>query len=114
ISLTVIALGVGGSGTTSNPNADAFNQGQDIDNSSAIVQLKGDPLSINSATKPAPGKKIDFNHPATRSYRAQLSAGRNDFKRWLRANAPQAKVTSEYDVSLNAVAVQLNGTPLET
>src|SRR5438874_886323 len=78
ISLTVIALGVGGSGTTSNPNADAFNQGQDIDNSSAIVQLKGDPLSINSATKPAPGKKIDFNHPATRSYRAQLSAGRND------------------------------------
>src|SRR5262249_46223881 len=38
----------------------------------------------------------------------------NEFKRWLRANAPGAKVTSEYDVSLNAVAVQLNGTPLTT
>jgi minor extracellular serine protease Vpr len=43
-----------------------------------------------------------------------LNAGRNEFKRWLRANAPRAKVTSEYDVSLNAVAVELNGTPLAT
>ena len=49
-----------------------------------------------------------------RSYRAQLNAQRNDFKRWLRANAPRAKVTGEYDISLNAVAVQLNGTPLAT
>jgi subtilisin family serine protease len=43
-----------------------------------------------------------------------LAAGRNEFKRWLRTNAPRARVTSEYDVSLNAVAVKLNGTPLET
>src|SRR5213595_3725233 len=115
ISLTVIALGVGGSGTSRpNANADAFNQGQDVDHSSAIVQLKGDPLSISSATKRSTGKKIDFSHPVVKSYRAQLSAGRNEFKRWLRANAPNAKITSEYDVSLNAVAVQLNGTPLET
>ena len=49
-----------------------------------------------------------------RSYRAQLNAGRNEFKRWLRTNAPRARVTSEYDISLNAVAVQLNGTPLAT
>src|SRR5206468_716754 len=64
--------------------------------------------------KPPRGKKIDFNSNAVRSYRAQLNAGRNEFKRWLRANAPSAKVTSEYDISLNAVAVQLNGTPLAT
>ena len=38
---------------------------------------------------------------------------RNDFRQWLRANAPRAKITSQYDISLNAVAVQLNGTPLE-
>jgi minor extracellular serine protease Vpr len=43
-----------------------------------------------------------------------LNAGRNEFKRWLRTNAPRARVTSEYDVSINAVAVQLNGTPLAT
>jgi minor extracellular serine protease Vpr len=115
IALSVIALGVGRSATPRpNASADAFNQGPDVDRLSAIVQLKGDPLSTHSATKPAAGKKIDFNNNTVRSYRAQLSAGRNEFRRWLRANAPRAKVTSDYDVSLNAVAVELNGTPLET
>src|SRR5262249_16178465 len=115
MALTLIALGVGGSASTRrNVNADAFNQGPDVDTSSAIVQLKGDPLTIHSATKPASGKKIYFNSNTVRSVRAQLAAGRNEFKRWLRANAPRAKVTSEYDISLNAVAVQLNGTPLAT
>src|SRR6266481_5996528 len=77
IALSVIALGVGGSAKTRpNANADAFNQGPDMDRSSAIVQLKGDPLSTHSVTKPAAGKKIDFNNNAVRSYRAQLSAGR--------------------------------------
>jgi minor extracellular serine protease Vpr len=115
IALSVIALGVGRPATSRpNANADAFNQGPDMDRSSAIVQLKGDPLSTHSATKPAAGKKIDFKGNAVRSYRAELAAGRNEFRRWLRANAPRARVTSEYDVSLNAVAVQLNGTPLAT
>ena len=115
ITLSVIALGVGRSGTSRpNPNADAFNQGPDMDRSSAIVQLRGDPLSTHSVTKPASGKKIDFTNNAVRSYRAQLSAGRNEFRRWLRANAPRARITSQYDISLNAVAVELNGTPLAT
>src|SRR6266496_2759310 len=115
IALSVIALGVGGSATTRpNANADAFNQGPDVDRSSAIVQLKGDPISVYSATKPVAGRKIDFSSNTVRSVRAQLAAGRNEFKRWLRVNAPRARVTSEYDVSLNAVAVQLNGTPLAT
>lgn len=113
IGLGVIAFGVGGS-PRPNANADAFNRAQDVDNSSAIVQLKGAPISTNPSTKPPHGRKIDFNSNAVRSYRAQLNAGRNEFKRWLRTNAPGAKVTSEYDVSLNAVAVQLNGTPLAT
>jgi subtilisin family serine protease len=115
IGLSVIALGIGGSTTTRpNSNADAFNPGPDVDRLSAIVQLKGDPLSTHSATKPATGRKIDFKNNNVKSYRAQLNAGRNEFKRWLRANAPRARVTSEYDISLNAVAVELNGTPLET
>src|SRR5262249_15222483 len=113
IGLSVIAFGVGGS-PRPNPNADSFSPSADLDNSSAIVQLKGDPLSTNSTTKPVPGSKIDFNGNAVRSYRAQLVAGRNEFRRWLRTNAPRARITSEYDISLNAVAVQLNGTPLET
>jgi minor extracellular serine protease Vpr len=115
IALSVIALGVGGSATTRpNPNADAFNQGPDVDNTSAIVQLKGDPITTNPSTKSPHGRKIDFKGQAVRSYRAQLNQKRNEFKRWLRTNAPSARVTSEYDVSLNAVAVQLNGTPLAT
>src|SRR5215468_1217357 len=115
IGLTVIAFGVRGS-SRRNVNADSFPRGrdQDVDNSSAIVQLKGAPISTNSSTKPPHGKKIDFNSNAVRSYRAQLNNLRNQFRQWLRANAPRAKITSEYDISLNAVAVQLNGTPLAT
>src|SRR5947207_2834441 len=113
IGLGVIAFGVGGS-PRPNANADAFIRGHDVDHSSAIVQLKGDPISTNPTTKPPHGKKIDFNGRAVRSYRAQLNAKRNEFKQWLRANAPRARVTSEYDISLNAVAVQLNGTSLTT
>src|SRR5213080_3467829 len=113
IGLGVIAFGVGGS-PRPNPKADAFTRGPDVDNTSAIVQLIGDPISTNPSTKPPPGRKIDFNGQAVRSYRAQLNARRNELKRWLRANAPRARVTGEYDVSLNAVAVQLNGTALAT
>jgi minor extracellular serine protease Vpr len=113
IGLGVIAFGVGGS-PRPNANADAPNRGPRVDGSSAIVQLKGAPVSTNATTKAAHGRKIDFKSYAVRSYRAQLNAGRNDFKRWLRTNAPKAKVTSEYDISLNAVAVQLNGTRLQT
>ena len=110
-----MALGVAGPAMTRrNINADAFNQGPGVDASGAIVQLSGAPLSKYSATKPARGRKIDFNSNAVRSYRAQLAVGRKEFKRWLRANAPRAKITSEYDISLNAVAVRLNGTPLAT
>ena len=114
IGLGVVAFGVRGGSPRPNANADAFNRGPDVDHSSAVVQLKGDPLSTSPRTKPAHGRKIDFNSNAVRWYRAQLNAGRNEFKRWLRENAPRARVTSEYDVSLNAVAVQLNGTPLAT
>jgi minor extracellular serine protease Vpr len=115
ITLCVMALGVGGPAVPRrNVNADAFTQGPGLDASSAIIQLKGAPLSTHSATKPAPGRQIDFNSNAVRSYRAQLAAGRNNFRTWLAANAPNAKITSEYDISLNAVALQLNGTPLET
>jgi len=113
IGLGVIAFGVGGS-SRPNANADAVNRGPDVDNTSAVVQLKGAPVSTNPSTKPPHGRKIDFDSNAVRSYRAQLNAGRNQFKRWLRANAPAARVTSEYDISLNAVAVKLNGTSLAT
>src|SRR5712664_4660184 len=105
--------GNGGGGSAPSGSTDNFNQGPSVDTSSAIVILKGDPLSTASSTKPPHGKKIDFNGNAVKSYRAQLSAERNNFKQWLQTYAPKAKITSQYDISLNAVAVQLNGTSLD-
>lgn len=116
LSTAVFASGGGTSGgnTGSNASADNFNNRAIFDTTSAIVQLKGDPVSTSSRTKPPRGRKIDFNSTAVRSYRAQLAAQRNDFRKWLQANAPKVVITSQYDISLNAVAVRLNGTSLDT
>jgi minor extracellular serine protease Vpr len=113
---TGVLLVVGaGTGLAGSPGAtDGPQATTGLDTSSAIVQLKGDPLSTYVKTKPPPGKKIDFSSSTVKSYRAQLSAERNAFKQWLHDNAPNAKITGQYDISLNAVAVQLNGTPLST
>ena len=50
IGLGVVAFGVGRSRPNARPNAnaDAFTRGPDVDRSSAVVQLKGDPLSTES------------------------------------------------------------------
>src|SRR6266852_399666 len=109
----LLTMAVAGA-TAGGPVSDGPSAAPGIDTGSAIVELNGDPLSTYVKTKPAPGKKIDFSSTTVKSYRAQLSAMRNDFKQWLKANAPAAKVTGEFDISLNAVAVQLNGTPLST
>ena len=106
-----IAASGGGGSASGKPSAstDNYQKGPAVDKSSVIVVLKGDPVSKFSS-KSAPGKKIDFNNNNVKSYRAQLAAQRNDFKQWLQTYAPKAKITSQYDISLNAVAVQLNGT----
>lgn len=108
----VLTIAVAGATAGGRAVSDLGTTGPAFDSSSAIVQLNGDPLSTYVKTKPAPGKKIDFSSTTTKSYRAQLSALRNDFKQWLKANAPAVKVTGEFDIALNAVAVQLNGTSL--
>jgi len=98
-------------GVASNAS-DATATSTGVDTGYALVQLKGDPLSTAARTRPAPGKKIDFSSSSVKAYRALLSAQRNDYKKWLRANAPTAKVTGEFDVALNAVSVQLNAETL--
>ncbi|HEX9379743.1 MAG TPA: S8 family serine peptidase [Gaiellaceae bacterium] len=116
VALVVLVLTIAVAGATAGGRtvSDLGTSGPTVDSSSAIVQLNGDPLSTYVKTKPAPGKKVDFSSNTTKSYRAQLSALRNDFKQWLKANAPAVKVTGEFDISLNAVAVQLNGASLGT
>jgi subtilisin family serine protease len=113
MTFNIAGAGQGGGGATGNMT-DGATTGQRVDNTYALVQLKGDPLATYVKTKPPQGKKVDFNSNTVKSYRAQLSALRNDFKAWLRANAPKAKVTGEFDLALNAVSVQLNGVSLTT
>jgi subtilisin family serine protease len=83
------------------------------DTSSALVQLNGEPLSTYVKTKPPQGKKVDFNSASVKAYRAQLNQLRNEFKKWLSVHAPKANVTGKFDISLNAVSVELNGTSLD-
>ncbi len=80
----------------------------------ALVQLRGAPLATSSKTRPAPGKKVDFNNKSVKSYKAQLAKLRNDFKAWLRKNAPKAKVVQGFDLAFNGVSVKLRGTSLAT
>jgi len=103
-----VSTGLAGGQPTDGPSAPT------VDAGSALVQLKGAPLATAERTKPAKGKKIDFSSQTVRSYRAQLNQLRNEFKRWLRDNAANARVNGEFDISLNAVSVELNGTSLAT
>jgi minor extracellular serine protease Vpr len=98
--------------TQAAPRSDSTVVRPSQDASYALVQLDGEPLATYVKTKPPKGKKIDFNQAAVKSYRARLSALRNDYKAWLRANVPQASISGEFDISLNAVAVKLGGAAL--
>jgi minor extracellular serine protease Vpr len=107
----VILVGPAGAGVGSDP---ASPETPSVETGRAAVLLRGEPLATYVKTKPPSGKKIDFSSTQVKSYRAQLSALRNDFRDWLRANARSARVTKEFDISLNAIGVELNGTPLAT
>ena len=114
IAITVLAVMAG----LSAPQAQAAQRSDSMvtrpaqDNGYALVQLLGEPLATEAKTRPAKGRKIDFNNSATKAYRAKLSALRNDYKAWLRVNVPQARISGEFDISLNAVAVKLEGATL--
>ena len=84
------------------------------DSGSALVELAGDPLAVSPRTAPAAGAKVDLRGGAARSERARLTAVRNEFRRWLRTNAPAARITGEHDIAVHVVGVELNGTPLAT
>ncbi|MQA63753.1 MAG: S8 family serine peptidase [Actinophytocola sp.] len=82
------------------------------DKTSAIVTLAGDPLSTSARSAPRRGEKVDFAAAAVRSERAKLAAKRDAFRSWLSKNAAGARVSDEFDIALNAVAVELRGASL--
>ena len=79
------------------------------DRAAVLVQLAGDPLSVSPRTRPAQGRKVDFSSAAVRAERANLAAARREFRAWLRENAPRSRVTSEHDLAVHAVGVELHG-----
>lgn len=109
-----VALSLGMAASYAAPSPSAKQPQAAVDSAYALVRLSSEPLATNPRTAPAKGQKIGFDNQAVKAERDRLRAERAAFKEWLRANAPKAKVTKEFDVALNAVGVQLNGTSIDT
>ena len=110
VALAALVLAVvfgASSGTAGRPSVAAAPA--TIDRTSALVELRGVPLATR-ATRP--GTRVDLQSTDSRKHRAELTRVREGFKQWLRTNAPQARVTSEYDLALHGVALELNGASL--
>jgi minor extracellular serine protease Vpr len=114
VAALIVAAPAGAAPRAGRVGADTTVSRPTVDKAYALVQLAAAPLSTYSKTKPAAGKKVNFSSSTTKSYRALLAAQRNEFKKWLQTNAPKARVRGQWDISLNAVSVKLNGTSLAT
>jgi minor extracellular serine protease Vpr len=86
-----------------------------LDTRSAIVVLKQQPVANYDGhvqgyekTRVSSGK-LNPNSAAAKKYVGYLKNEHSAFAKWLQTNVPSAKVTSQYFVTLNAVAVKLNG-----
>jgi subtilisin family serine protease len=86
-----------------------------LDKSSAIVVFKQLPVATYDGriqgyekTRVSSGK-LNPNSAAAKKYRTYLSTKHSAFQKWLQTNVPSAKVTAHYYLTLNAVAVKLNG-----
>ena len=116
---SALAMVIGGGAMTSmaapggppdkNPSTDG-SSASGRDSSSAIVQLSAAPLSLGSAGV----GQLDLTSAKAADERATLAAQRKVLRGWLKTNAPKARVSGEYDIAVNAVAVRLNGTSLDT
>ena len=115
VALLLIAATASNAATTSIAAAsEGATTGPTQDTSVALVRLTGDPVTTAKNIDRGNGQRANLQGARTKSYRAQLSAQRNQFKQWLQANAPKAKITGTFDISLNAVSIELNGTSLAT
>ena len=108
--VSTAASKAGGSTTTDG------NQGKKPlrDTSVAIVQLTGTPLATASNIDRGKSNRVNFNGARTKAYRTQLRLTRDAFRDWMKVNAPKARISKGFDISLNAVVVKLNGTSLAT
>ncbi len=103
---------VGTAHSAPNPTTDG-SAASTLDTSSVIVRFSQDPLATSPKADRSHGR-VNPSGAHSQAVRASLAQQRNAFKAWLRANAPKAQVTGEYDFAVNAVAVQLNGTSADS
>lgn len=87
--------------------------GPTLDRSSVIVQLAGEPLATSSSVVRGRDGTVDLAAQGTRSARAGLVGQRNELRRWLRDNAPMARITSIYDYAVHGVSIELNGVDIQ-
>jgi len=86
----------------------------------AVVSLESAPAASYEGgnaglarTKPQRGR-LDTSSPAYKAYHKHLQNEHASYRSYLKKNAPAASIVREYYVTLNAVAVKLNGTKLST
>ncbi len=84
-----------------------------------IVQMQDPPAASYEGgvaglerTKPLKGK-FNAKTPSARAYLAHLDKVHGNYKKWLAQNAPAAKVVRDLKITLNALAIQLNGVAAE-
>ena len=112
----VLALSATGAAAAGPPaSRDATASTAVLDKTSAIVVLKQQPVATYDGhiagyakTKTSNGK-LNPNSAAAKKYVGYLKNEHTAFAKWLQTNVPSAKITSQYFVTLNAVAVKLNG-----
>ena len=111
----VLALSATGASAAPPASRDATASPAVLDKSSAIVVLKQQPVANYDGhiagyakTKVSNGK-LNPNSAAAKKYVGYLKTEHSAFAKWLQTNVPSAKITSQYFVTLNAVAVKLNG-----
>jgi subtilisin family serine protease len=112
----VLALSATGALAAAPPaSRDASSSSAVLDKTSAIVVLKQQPVATYDGhvagylkTKVSSGK-LNPNSAAAKKYVGYLKTEHSAFAKWLQTNVPSAKITSQWFVTLNAVAVKLNG-----
>ena len=102
-----------GAGAAPPDNDNGKGSTKTVDQSSAVVVLSSAPVSTATTVDRASNGRVKLTGTQTKSYRAQLSAERNAFRDWLKVNAPKARISGQFDISLNAVTVSLNGTSID-
>jgi len=119
VAALAFAFALGSARADINPNSDGTLAGGDVTDT-AIVTLVDPPTASYAGgiaglprTKPGQQKKLDLTSGPVKSYRAYLADRRNDFKQWLQRNGFKGAVVHQYDLVLNAVAVQLNGQSID-